>query len=83
MGLTSINTAGFHPVATGVGNGVIVQFTAGDHGSLLDPSVPSGLPSSQATIYSGVTTEMQTEAVSLAASNGTAVGITDTTYIKH
>ncbi|MGH8371709.1 MAG: alpha/beta fold hydrolase [Gammaproteobacteria bacterium] len=80
MGLTRISTAGYHPVTTGAG--VWVQFTAGDHGSLLDPSVPSGVPSSEASVYLGVTTEMQGEAVSLAATNGTAVGITDTTYIK-
>jgi pimeloyl-ACP methyl ester carboxylesterase len=80
MGLTRISTAGYHPVATGAG--VWVQFTAGDHGSLLDPSVPSGVPSAEASVYLGVTTEMQGEAVSLAATNGTAVGITDTTYIK-
>ncbi|HEX6550647.1 MAG TPA: alpha/beta fold hydrolase [Gammaproteobacteria bacterium] len=80
MGLSSINTLGFNPVSAG--SGVLVQFTAGDHGSILDPSVPSGLPPSEAAVYGGVTTEMQSEAVSLAASNGTAVAISDTTYIK-
>lgn len=80
MGLTRVSTAGYHPIALGAG--VLVQFTGGDHGSLLDPSVPTGVPSSEAAVYLGVTTEMQGEAVSMAATNGTAVGITDTTYIK-
>ncbi|HEX5340558.1 MAG TPA: alpha/beta fold hydrolase [Gammaproteobacteria bacterium] len=80
MGLTNINTGGPHPVA--VGAGVWVQFTAGDHGSLLDPTPPAGLPASEAAIYGGVTTEMQNEMVSLPATAGTAVVITDTTYIK-
>ncbi|HET7650887.1 MAG TPA: alpha/beta fold hydrolase, partial [Gammaproteobacteria bacterium] len=80
MGLTHINTLGFNPVSAGAG--VLVQFTAGDHGSILDPSVPSGVPSSEAAVYGGVTTEMQSEAVSLAASSGTAVAISSNTYIK-
>ncbi|HET7922788.1 MAG TPA: hypothetical protein VFM15_08555, partial [Gammaproteobacteria bacterium] len=80
MGLTAINTAGANPVA--VNAGVLVQFTAGDHGSLLDPTPPDGLPTNEAAIYGAVTTEMQSEMVSLPATAGTAVVITDTTYIK-
>lgn len=80
MGLTTINTAGLHPVATGAG--VLVKFTAGDHGSILNPAVPTGVPSSEAAIYGGVTTEMQTEMASLPATAGAAVSIADTTYIK-
>ncbi|MGH8307996.1 MAG: alpha/beta fold hydrolase, partial [Gammaproteobacteria bacterium] len=49
MGLTSINSPVPHPVATGAG--ALVQFTAGDHGSLLDPSVPTGVPSSEAAVF--------------------------------
>ncbi|MGH8282799.1 MAG: alpha/beta fold hydrolase [Gammaproteobacteria bacterium] len=80
MGLTSISTAGPHPVAAGAG--VLVQFTAGDHGSLLNPAPPDGLPGSEVPIYGAVTQEMQSEMVSLPATNGTAVVISDTTYIK-
>jgi len=80
MGLTRINTAGPHPVAAGAG--VLVQFTAGDHGSLLNPTPPSGLPPGEAVIYGGVTTEMQNEMVSLPATSGALVIINDTTYIK-
>jgi pimeloyl-ACP methyl ester carboxylesterase len=80
MGLTTISSVGPHGVATG--QGVLVQFTAGDHGSLLDPTPPAGLPASEAAIYGAVTTEMQSEMVSLPATNGTAVIISDPTYIK-
>jgi hypothetical protein len=46
-------------------NGIrgVTRFLLGTHGSLLDPSVPE------------VTLEMQTEAASMAASNGTAVQV--------
>ena len=80
MGLTTISSLGPHPVGTNAG--VLVQFTAGDHGSLLDPSVPAGVPSSEAAIFAAVTAEMQGEAVSLAATGGTVVAISDNTYIK-
>lgn len=80
MGLKVISNTGFNPVAPGAG--VLVQFTAGDHGSLLNPAPPSGLPSSEIPIYGAVTTEMQSEAASLAATNGTGVIISNNTYIK-
>ncbi len=65
MGLTPINTAGPHALAA-AGGGTIAQFTAGDHGSILDP-----------TSSAAVTTEMQSETASVFGSGGTAVVVTD------
>ena len=79
MGLTAISSAGPHPVAAGAG--VLVQFTSGDHGSLLSPAPPSNCPG-DAAVFGAITTEMQSEAVSLGVSNGTAVVISSNTYIK-
>ena len=63
-GLTKITAPGVAPVAAGAGK--YVTFIQGSHSSLLDP-----------TASLAVTTEMQTQAVSLAASNGTAVVVTN------
>lgn len=79
MGLTAISSPGPHPVAPGAG--VLVQFTSGDHGSLLSPAPPANC-SQDAAVFAAVTQEMQSEAVSLAASNGAAVVISSNTYIK-
>ena len=65
MGLTGINTAGPHALAA-AGGGTLAQFTAGDHGSILDP-----------TASAAVTTEMQSETASVFGSGGTAVVVTD------
>lgn len=73
MGLTTINTAGPHPLA--VSAGTIAQFTAGAHGSLLQPAA------SDATQLA-ITTEMQSELVSVFASSGTAVVVTDASHLK-
>lgn len=48
-----------------------VRFTAGNHGSLLDPSASPA-----------VTAEMQRQAASFFVSNGTAVQVTDTSVIR-
>ena len=65
MSLTPINTAGPHALAA-AGGGTLAQFTAGDHGSILDP-----------TSSAAVTTEMQSETASVFGSGGTAVVVTD------
>ncbi|MBU6421795.1 MAG: Ig-like domain-containing protein [Gammaproteobacteria bacterium] len=79
MGLTAISSPGPHPISTG--HGALVQFTSGDHGSLLSPAPPAGC-ASDAAAFGAVTTEMQSEAVSLGVTNGAAVVITSNTYIK-
>jgi hypothetical protein len=58
-GVTKVSTPGLTPIAAGAGK--TVTFIIGSHGSLLDP-----------TASLAVTTEMQTQAVSLAASGGAA-----------
>ena len=79
MGLTQISSTGLHPVAAGAG--VLVQFTSGDHGSLLNPAPPANC-SQDAAAFGAVTQEMQSEAVSLVFANGAAVAISSNTYIK-
>ena len=79
MGLTTISSVGPHPVGTNAG--VLVQFTSGDHGSLLSPAPPAGC-TQDAAVFGAVTQEMQSEAVSLGVTNGTAVVISSNTYIK-
>ncbi|MGB9429503.1 MAG: alpha/beta fold hydrolase [Gammaproteobacteria bacterium] len=79
MGLTLISNPGPNPVAAHAG--VLVQFTSGDHGSILNPAPPSACPQ-DAPVFGAVTQEMQSEAVSLAATNGAAVIISSNTYIK-
>lgn len=59
----------FYPV--GAGTGTWVHFTSGYHGSLIDPSASLA-----------VTTEMQTHAVSLAASGGAAFAITNPAILE-
>ena len=56
-------TPGLNPVAAGTGTWV--QFTSGEHGSLLRPTFPA------------VTTEMHTHAASFVASGGAAFAITN------
>lgn len=65
-GLPRISTPGANAVSQGY-----VNFVYGDHGSIIDPS------SSQDT-----TIEMQTEAVTFAASGGTVVAISDPTVVQ-
>jgi len=57
---------------TQAANGVraVVRFTAGEHGSLLSPSVPA------------VTVEMQTQMASLLATSGTTVLVSDSSVIR-
>jgi hypothetical protein len=50
----------------------VVRFTAGSHGSLLDPAASLA-----------VTQEMQRQAASFLVSNGTAITVTDTSVIQH
>lgn len=66
MGLTPVSST-----TTGSQIDAVVRFTAGDHGSLLDPSAnPSA------------TVEMQTEMANFAGSNGTYLPITDTSVVQ-
>ncbi|MGA9855039.1 MAG: alpha/beta fold hydrolase [Gammaproteobacteria bacterium] len=70
MGLTQVDTS------MG-GSKFIVRFLAGDHGSILDPSVPSSCLNNATNqyLYGAVTTEMQTEMVSFLLSGGTGISI--------
>ncbi|HEX7081815.1 MAG TPA: hypothetical protein VF329_12455 [Gammaproteobacteria bacterium] len=68
-GLPTVSTDAIVP-APGTVSG-IVRFTAGGHGSLLDPSIDRA-----------VTTEMQTQAVTYAASNGSVIPINDTSLVE-
>jgi hypothetical protein len=73
MGLVQVNT-------TTAGSKFIVRFLVGDHGSILDPSVP-GAPTTcvnnttNQQLYGATTLEMQTEAVKWMLAAGTAVSI--------
>jgi pimeloyl-ACP methyl ester carboxylesterase len=79
MGLTQVDTSA-------AGSKFIVRFLAGDHGSVLDPSVP-GKPANctnnatSQTIYGAVTTEMQTEAISFIAAGGVQLPVNNTAKI--
>jgi hypothetical protein len=82
MGLTRLTAAGAAPMSAGIGSGNYTQFIAGDHGSILDPTPPTGAPASDAAVYLAVTTEMQEEAASVVATGGAATVVADPTYIK-
>jgi pimeloyl-ACP methyl ester carboxylesterase len=71
MGLTQVHT-------TTPGSHFIVRFTAGDHGSILNPAAPSTACAADALLYGGVTVEMQTETANFVGSGGTVVVINDT-----
>ncbi len=67
MGLTQTNTTigpSVNPIHA------LVQFTAGTHGSLLSPAVPSSACSADASLYGAVTLEMQTEMANFMGSYG-------------
>lgn len=73
MGITTpISTVGLNAVAAGAPT--LAQFTAGDHGSLLQPAA------SNATQLA-ITTEMQSEMVSLFGTGGAAVAVTDNSHL--
>lgn len=68
------NLMGLTPVSSSIGPGTspihaLVQFTAGDHGSLLSPAPPANC-SADAPLYGAVTLEMQTEMANFMASHG-------------
>jgi len=58
MGITSTITSSA-PLA--VAAPTLAQFTSGDHGSILDPTAPTGASGTVQAEYLAVTTEMQTE----------------------
>jgi hypothetical protein len=65
--------------ATGAGDGY-VNFTNGNHGSILTPCVPT--PGCVTAPLSAVWTEMQTETRNFAATNGANIVITSATYVE-
>jgi pimeloyl-ACP methyl ester carboxylesterase len=73
MGLSQVNT-------TTAGSKFLVRYMVGDHGSILDPSVP-GAPTScvnnttNQQLYGAATVEMQTESVKWIFASGTAITI--------
>jgi len=67
MGLPIISSS----IADAAGVDAAVRFTAGDHGSLLDPTA-----SGQATA------EMQTQMASMIASMGTSIAVTDDSVVE-
>ena len=60
---TPVSALGLNAIAAGAPT--LAQFTAGDHGSLLDPTPPT---TAQAAVYLAVTTEMQKEMANLVGS---------------
>lgn len=56
---TPVSALGANAIA--VGAPTLAQFTSGDHGSILDPSAPSGASPTDMAAYAAVTTEMQKE----------------------
>jgi hypothetical protein len=61
---------------------VFVNFTAGTHGSILDPTC--GAPAGQTPdpLCVAATTEMQTEAVAFAVTNGTQLPVSPTAPVQ-
>jgi hypothetical protein len=76
MGLTQIDS-------TSAGSKFIVRFLAGDHGSVLSPSVPANCTnnSTNQQIYGAVTQEMQTEIATFLASGGTGIQVNNSASI--
>jgi hypothetical protein len=70
FGATAV-TAASPTLSDGAGVRGIVRFTAGDHGSLLDP-----------TADPAVTSEMQTEMVTFAVTGGTTIAINDPSVVQ-
>ena len=76
------NLMALTPTNTSIGPGgtpihALVQFTAGTHGSLLSPAVPSPACNADALLYEAVTLEMQTEMATFMASHGFYLPIND------
>lgn len=65
-----VRVMGLAQVTADTSNSGVVRFTAGDHGSLLDP-----------TASQAVTVEMQTQVATFAASGGTLIKITDPSVV--
>jgi len=76
MGLTQISS-------TSAGSKFIVRFLAGDHGSVLSPSVPANCTATTTNqqIYGAVTQEMQTEIATFLASGGTGIQVNNSASI--
>jgi pimeloyl-ACP methyl ester carboxylesterase len=69
--IRKVSAAGPNPTQPQPGNGGYVNFTAGNHGTIIDP-----------TASLAATQEMQSQVVQFAASNGAAIVITNTTVIE-
>lgn len=82
MGIkTPVHTAVANPLAAGIPGATLAQFTIGDHGSILDPTAPTGSTASVQAAYLAVTTEMQTEMASVFVTGGAAVVVTDVSHL--
>lgn len=79
MGLTQIHA---NTTASGIAVHGIVRFTAGTHGSLLNPAAPASCPASDASVYGGVTVEMQTEMATFMASHGTLLPVGNVPFVQ-
>jgi alpha-beta hydrolase superfamily lysophospholipase len=75
-----VSAAGPNPTAAG--NGGYVNFVAGHHGSIIDPSCSNPPVGPTPATCVAVTTEMQRQTVAFAAADGAAIVITDTTVVQ-
>ncbi|HKV96094.1 MAG TPA: alpha/beta fold hydrolase [Gammaproteobacteria bacterium] len=78
MNLTQVHA---NSTATGTAVHGIVRFTAGTHGSLLSPAPPPNCPQ-DATVYGGVTLEMQTEMATFMATHGTVLQVGNVPFVQ-
>ncbi|HKT32893.1 MAG TPA: alpha/beta fold hydrolase [Gammaproteobacteria bacterium] len=78
MNLTQVHA---NTTATGTAVHGIVKFTAGTHGSLLSPAPPPNC-SQDATLYGGVTLEMQTEMATFMATHGTVLQVGNVPFVQ-
>jgi pimeloyl-ACP methyl ester carboxylesterase len=69
--IRKVSAVGPNPTQPQPGNGGYVNFTAGNHGTIIDP-----------TASLAATVEMQSQVVQFAASNGAAIVITNTAVIE-
>ncbi|MDE2071019.1 MAG: Ig-like domain-containing protein [Gammaproteobacteria bacterium] len=78
-----MNLTQVHANSTVIGTAVhgIVRFTAGTHGSLLSPAPPPNCPQ-DATVYGGVTLEMQTEMATFMATHGTVLQVGNVPFVQ-
>lgn len=78
--LRRLSAAGPNPMAAS--NGGYVNFIRGHHGSIIDPSCSTPPVGPDPAACAATTAEMQRQVVTFAASNGTAVVLTNTAVIQ-